>query len=123
MTEDNEIKEQPVTSQKLDWKKLISHKWVVRNIPFFLFLTLLAVVYIYNGHYTDKVVLKINTTEKHIKELEYEYKTIKSDVIFRSKASELIKAVEPLGLKELTQPPVLLRASPQPLSKGEGTGK
>jgi hypothetical protein len=50
----------------------------------------------------------MGATEKHIKELEYEYKTIKSDVIFRSKASELIKAVAPLGLKELTSAPVLL---------------
>jgi Bacteriodetes cell division protein (FtsL-like) len=123
MSEENEIKEQPIAGQKMDWKKLISHKWVVRNIPFFLFLTLLAVLYIYNGHYADKLILKISTTEKQIKELQYEYKTIKSDVIFRSKASELIKAVEPLGLKELTEPPVLLEASPQPLSKGEGTGK
>lgn len=108
MASESEIKEQPVASQKIDWKKLISHKWVVRNIPFFLFLTILAVVYIYNGHHADKQILKISTTEKKIKELEYEYKTIKSDVIFRSKASELIKVVEPLGLKELTQPPVLL---------------
>ncbi|MFZ1784472.1 MAG: FtsL-like putative cell division protein [Ferruginibacter sp.] len=105
--------QEPAAGQKTDpaaagWKKLISHKWVVRNIPFFLFLTFLAVLYIYNGHYTDKLNLKINTTEKQIKELEYEYKTVKSDVIFRSKASELIKAVEPLGLKELTVPPVLL---------------
>ncbi len=124
MAAENEIKEEQAASQKFDWKKLISHKWVVRNIPFFLFLTALAVLYIYNGHYTDKQVLKINTTEKKIKELEYEYKTIKSDVIFRSKASELIKVVEPLGLKELIEPPVLLgEASPQPLSKGEGTGK
>ena len=123
MSSENEIKEQPVTGQKMDWRKLVSHKWVVRNIPFFLFLTILAVLYIYNGHHTDKMILKINSTEKKIKELEYEYKTIKSDVIFRSKASELIKVVEPLGLKELTQPPVLLDASPQPLSKGEGTGK
>jgi hypothetical protein len=108
MSTENEIKEQPVASQKIDWRKLVSHKWVVRNIPFFLFLTILAVVYIYNGHHADKQILKISTTEKKIKELEYEYKTIKSDVIFRSKASELIKVVEPLGLKELTQPPVLL---------------
>ncbi len=108
MASESEIKEQPVASQKIDWKKLISHKWVVRNIPFFLFLTVLAVLYIYNGHHADKQILKISTTEKKIKELEYEYKTIKSDVIFRSKASELIKVVEPLGLKELTQPPVLL---------------
>ncbi len=108
MAEEKNIEESQPVSPKTDWRKFISHKWVVRNIPFFLFLTLLAVLYIYNGHYTDKLILKINTTEKEIKELEYEYKTIKSDVIFRSKASELIKAVEPLGLKELTKPPVLL---------------
>ncbi len=114
MSTESEIKEQPVASQKIDWRKLISHKWVVKNIPFFLFLTVLAVLYIYNGHHADKQILKISTTEKKIKELEYEYKTVKSDVIFRSKASELIKVVEPLGLKELTQPPVLLgKASPQ----------
>ena len=112
MSDEIEIKEPTATGQKMDWKKIISHKWVVRNIPFFLFLTALAVLYIYNGHYTDKLILKINTTEKKIKELEYEYKTVKSDVIFRSKASELIKVVEPLGLKELTGPPVLLEATP-----------
>lgn len=119
MAAENEIKEQQTTGQKFDWKKLISHKWVVRNIPFFLFLTVLAVLYIYNGHYTDKLILKISTTEKKIKELEYEYKTIKSDVIFRSKASELIKVVEPLGLKELTEPPVLLGETPS-ISPGGG---
>ena len=110
MAEDKKIKEQETTGQKNDWRKNLSHKWVVKNIPFFLFLTFLAVLYIYNGHFTDKLILKISTSEKHIKELEYEYKTIKSEVIFRSKASELIKAVEPLGLKELTAPPVLLTA-------------
>lgn len=113
MSSESEIKEQPDASQKIDWKKLVSQKWVVKNIPFFLFLTILAVLYIYNGHHADKQILKINTTEKKIKELEYEYKTIKSDVIFRSKASELIKVVEPLGLKELKQPPVLLEEKKQ----------
>lgn len=91
-----------------EWKRLLNYKWVVGNIPFFLFLAVLAVLYIYNGHHADKLTRKISATEKHIKELEYEYKTIKSEVIFRSKASEMVKAVEPLGLKELTSPPVLL---------------
>ena len=99
--------------QKFDWKKFLSHTWVVRNIPFFLFLSFLAVLYIYNGHYSDKLLRRISATEKHIKELEYEYKTVKSDVIFRSKASELVKAVEPLGLKELTAPPLILDDSTQ----------
>ncbi|MGG9970357.1 FtsL-like putative cell division protein [Ferruginibacter sp. SUN002] len=107
MEEQEQIQEQP-TNQKFDWKAILSPKWVVRNIPFFLFLGVLAVLYIYNGHYADKLSRKISATEKHISELEHEYKTIKSEVIFRSKASELAKAVEPLGLKELTAPPILL---------------
>lgn len=105
-----ETDQQPVT-QKFEWKKMLNYKWIEKNIPFFLFLALLAVLYIFNGHYTDKMVRKISNTEKHIKELEYEYKTIKSEVIFRSKASELINAVSHLGLKELTQAPVLLNDS------------
>ena len=93
---------------KTDWRKRITYKWVVKNIPFFLFLALLAVCYIYNGHHADKLIKEISKTEKNLKELEYEYKSVKSEVIFRSKASELIKVVEPLGLKESKQPPVIL---------------
>jgi len=109
MQEETNIPGKQIT-QKIDWRSFFSYKWVVKNIPFFLFLAVLAVLYIYNGHYADKLTRKINVTEKHIKELEYEYKTIKSEVIFRSKASELAKAVEPLGLKEVTTPPIVLGA-------------
>jgi hypothetical protein len=46
-------KEQPtetIATSKLDLKKIFNHKWIVKNIPFFLFLAGLAVFYIYNGH-------------------------------------------------------------------------
>lgn len=75
---------------------------------FFLFLAVLAVLYIYNGHYADKTARNINSVSKDLKELQYEYKTVKSEVMFRSKQSELAKAVEPFGLKELVVPPVML---------------
>ncbi|MEP6711449.1 MAG: FtsL-like putative cell division protein [Ferruginibacter sp.] len=100
-----------IPQSKNDWRRIFNYKWIVKNIPFFLFLAGLAVLYIYNGHHADKLIRKIGISEKNIKELEYEYKTIKSDVIFRSKASELVKAVEPLGLKEQKLPPVLLTDS------------
>ena len=80
----------------------------MRNLPFFLFLTLLAVVYIYNGHYADRVVRDIGRTSRELQELQYEYKNLKSDVMFRSKQSELTKAVEPFGLKPLSSPPLVL---------------
>ena len=96
---------------KLDWKRLLNYHSIVKQVPFFLFLSLLAVVYIYNGHYADKTIRNINKISKEVKELQYEYITVKSEVMFRSKPSELVKAVEPLGLKELVQSPVVLKDS------------
>ncbi len=93
---------------KLIWKLRFNYQWIVKNIPFFLFLAVLAILYIYNGHFSDKTIKDINKTSKELKELQYEYKTIKSEVMLRSKQSELAKAVEPLGLKELSQPPYVL---------------
>src|SRR5687768_13751417 len=93
---------------RFHWKRLLNYQSIVKQIPFFLFLALLAVVYIYNGHYADKTIRAISRTERELKELQYEYKTVKGDVLFRSKQSELVKAVEPLGLKELMAAPVVL---------------
>lgn len=93
------------------WKRLLNYQSVVQQIPFFLFLSLLAVIYIYNGHQADNLARDITKMERELKELQYEYKTVKGDVLFRSKQSELVKAVAPLGLKELTAPPVILTDS------------
>ncbi|MBS1575429.1 MAG: hypothetical protein JST09_09020 [Bacteroidetes bacterium] len=105
---EQEIKQEPLP---VNWKRFLNYQSVVKQIPFFLFLTMLAVVYIYNGHYSDKIIRDINKTTKDVRELKYEYKTVKSEVMFRSQQSELAKAVEPLGLKELTVTPVLLKDS------------
>ena len=96
---------------KWNWKRWLKHQWIVQNIPFFLFLAGLAIVYIYNGHYSDNTIKDINKTSKELKELQYEYKTMKSEVMLRSKQSELAKAVAPLGLKELITPPYVLKDS------------
>ena len=106
MTDKNSSKE-----NKIDWRRLLNYHWIVRNISFFLFLAVLAVIYIYNGHYADKTARNINRVSKELKELQYEYKTLKSEVMFRSKQSELAKTVEAFGLKELVVPPLKLSDS------------
>ncbi len=113
--QDITTKEQdPVTSRpKNDWKRWLNYHSIVKQVPFFLFLALLAVIYIYNGHYADKTIRQISRTAKEVKELQWEYKTLKSEVMFRSKLSEVAKAVSPLGLKELTESPVVLKRDEQ----------
>lgn len=83
----------------------IRYQWISANVPFFLFLALLAVIYIANGHWADKTLRDINSTSKELKELQYEYKTLKSEMMFRSRETEMIKAAEPLGLKISNEPP------------------
>ena len=98
------------------WKRWLNYQSVVKQVPFFLFLTALTVIYIYNGHHADKMQRTIAKTTREVKELQHEYKTVKSEVMFRSKQSELVKAVEPLGLKELVEAPIVLKS-------GEETAK
>jgi hypothetical protein len=108
MSDKDQHKEPKSRTPKKSWMRLMTTRWIMRNMAFFLFLAALAVIYIYNGHYADKVVRDINRTNRELKELQYEYKALKSEVMFRSKQSELARAVEPFGLKELTAPPFVL---------------
>jgi len=78
---------------------------VTGNIAYFLFLTGIAMTYIWNSHYAEKTRRKINTTKKEIKGLRWNYVSAKSELMHRSKQSEVSKIVEPFGLKELTVPP------------------
>lgn len=108
MTPEKNINEEKKlnTPHKKHRRNLMYNKWLVKNIPFYFFISAIAIIYIANGHYADKTMRKINETEKNLKEMEYEFKTVKQQVIFRSKESELAKAVEPLGLKPLVVPPL-----------------
>ncbi len=105
------VKENQTNDSKVPRKRLLNYRWLINNTPFFAFLTALAVVYIYNGHYADKIIRDSGKATKDLKELQYEYKTLRSAVMFRSKESELAKAVAPLGLKELLTPPPVLADS------------
>ena len=113
MQEQENKKEQDLNSTLANtgWKRWLNYQSIVKQVPFFLFLTALAVVYIFNGHYADKTIRKINRTAKEVKELKYEYIAVKSKVMYQSKQSELVKVVVPLGLKELTESPVVLKDS------------
>ena len=92
-----------------EWMKILpAQQWVVKNVPFFLYLSVLAVLYIYNGHYAEKKIKDINRTAGELKDLQYEYKTVKSELMFMQKQSEVIKLVAPFGLKQIVRPTMRL---------------
>ncbi|WP_341841352.1 FtsL-like putative cell division protein [Chitinophaga caseinilytica] len=94
----------PATPRR-EWRLRINYRMITDNLPFILFLAVVALVYIANNHLAEKKVIRINRLSREIKELKWEYLSVKSELMFRSKLSEVSKAVEPLGLKELSTPP------------------
>jgi cell division protein FtsL len=84
-------------------------KWITQNLNFILFLSAVAVLYIANGHMADKTIRNINKTQQEIKELQYEYKTVKSEVMYKSEEAQIEKAAAPLGLKITKDVPVRLQ--------------
>ena len=96
MPAENDIRKRSATARAVGG--IFNYRWIVKNITFFLFLATLAIVYIANGHMSDNRIRKINDTGRQLKDLQYEYKTLKSDMMFKSRESEMVKAAKPLGL-------------------------
>ncbi len=77
----------------------ISAELVFKNLPFILFLSFIAMIYIANAHYSEKKVREIQNLQSELKQQRWQYMSLKSELMFDSKRSEVLKAVAPLGLK------------------------
>jgi hypothetical protein len=83
----------------------LSNDKVVKHVPFILFLSVIAILYIANGYWADDKVRQVNKISSQLKELRSEYISTKSDLMFVSKQSQVAKAAEKIGLKEPITPP------------------
>jgi hypothetical protein len=87
-------------------KSILNYQWIVMNIPFFLYLAFIAILYIANGHQADKTVRAINACQKNLKELDFEYKTLKAELMGRGRAEQIENAMKPFGLVVAKEMPI-----------------
>jgi hypothetical protein len=85
----------------------LTNKSSLKQAPFVMFLTIVALFYISNSYYAERKIRQINKINNELKELRSEYITSKSKLMFVSKQSEVAKTAEVMGLsiKESTTPP------------------
>lgn len=88
-----------------DPENYLNSEQVVKNLPFVLFCSCLTLLYIANAHTVEKRIRKINKLEYEMKDLRAEYITLKSELMYLSKQSEVAKRVEVAGLQELRSAP------------------
>ncbi|MGY4385421.1 hypothetical protein ACVWYN_002461 [Pedobacter sp. UYP24] len=84
---------------------LVTKETATEMMPFLIFIAVLCMLYIANSHMAVKNIRDIDKLSKEVKELSWEYKSLKADLMFKSKLTEVARKVDTLGIKELTEPP------------------
>ena len=100
------------TEPKIPLKNVIDGSILTRDafidqLPYILFLTLIAVLYIGNRYHAEKIVRESIKIQAELKELRAESITNAAHLMNMSKQSEVAKLVDKhgLGLKEAVEPP------------------
>lgn len=91
---------------------ILNKENVTGQIPYVLFLALLAVLYIGNRYRFEKLVREGQTMQVEVKNLRAESITMASQLMYISKQSQVAKLVEEkgLGLEESVVPPKKIKA-------------
>ncbi|MCB0806488.1 MAG: hypothetical protein KDC05_11875 [Bacteroidales bacterium] len=83
----------------------LANKKTAENMPFLLFLAFIALIYIGNSYYAEKKIRKIERLQKEVKELRYDYIYNRSQLMSKSRQSEIAKTLSLEGIKESRTPP------------------
>jgi len=83
----------------------LARERIIRQLPFFLFLTGIGLVYIFNSNYSNHTIISISKTKKQIEEQRFEYINTNSKLMVTTRQSEIAKKLANSGLKESKTPP------------------
>ena len=100
--------------KKLKLESYFEEGFPVQYVPKILFVMALGILYISNSHHAEKTVREINAIQAEVEDMRADYTTLKSDLMFASKQSEVARRVKEFGLKESLTPPYKVR-----IEKGE----
>lgn len=91
--------------KKLKLETYFEEGFPVQNIPKIVFVMFLCLFYIGNTHYAEKTVRKISHVRAEVEDLRADYTTMKADLMYASKQSEVARKVSQFGLEESLEPP------------------
>ena len=86
-----------------------SNEWALQYLPYFIFITILGVLYIANTYYSERVITEITKLDKEVDVLKRDYSTLKYQYIYHSKQTEIAKKVRGLGLIENDEPVIKIQ--------------
>ena len=98
--------------RRLQLEKYFEDGFPVRHLPRVLFVFTLGLIYIGNTHYAEQTVHAINQARTEVEDLRADFTTIKAQLMYSSKQSEVARKVKDQGLEESTIPPFKVQVDP-----------
>ena len=83
----------------------IGNSFPARYLPKVVFVVVLGVFYVWNTHYAERSIRKIDKLETEVEDLRADVTTLEAEYMYGSKQSEVAKKVKALGLVESKEPP------------------
>lgn len=98
--------------RRLQLEKYFEDGFPVRHLPRVLFVFILGLIYIGNTHYAEQTVYNINKAHTEVEDLRADFTTLKAQLMYSSKQSEVALKVKPQGLEESVVPPFKVQVNP-----------
>ncbi|MEM1119912.1 MAG: FtsL-like putative cell division protein [Bacteroidota bacterium] len=84
----------------------VAAKWILSNLTFVFFLAALVTIYIANTHYSEKNIREIQLLQDEVDRSRWLYYSLKSDLMKKTKQSEVQEAVKTKGLSNRGKHPI-----------------
>ncbi len=94
-----------VIESTLGFDQVLTKGLPVKHMPRITFVMGMLIFYIANTHYADKIVRNTAKLKIEVEDLRADYTTLKADLMFKSKQSEVAKRVAEMGIEETLTPP------------------
>lgn len=108
------MEENPTKPSRIDSIKerfdSISYKGVVLNVPFLIFLALLAVMYIANNNRGVAISREIEKKDKELEEVRWRYKDAQANLIFNTSEKQISDKTAKMGIHPLEKPAFEIKA-------------
>jgi hypothetical protein len=97
--------------EKLNVKGFLGEGIPVKFVPPFLYVALLALIYIWSNHRAENLIRKIEVMQREVEDLRADVTTLEAEYMLSSKQSEVARKIAPLGIVELNEPPIKIKVN------------
>ncbi|MGF1533025.1 MAG: FtsL-like putative cell division protein [Bernardetiaceae bacterium] len=92
--------EESLSGKGKSWDFRWDNAWMLRMLPYIIYIAFFGIIYIANRHYTERSVRAITQLKKEVEELRVDYTTLNADFMYERAEDNILLRVKDLELDQ-----------------------